>query len=51
VIEQHGIDNEGRVVGAHRATGVRPRFCDRLERIGLSLGPEIFDPSRRTRTR
>jgi pilus assembly protein CpaF len=44
--EQQGIDKDGWVLGFHRATGVRPKFTDRLIRAGIELGPEIFDPSR-----
>jgi pilus assembly protein CpaF len=47
VFEQQGIDAEGRVVGFYRATGIRPKFSERLERAGIHLGPEVFDPSRR----
>jgi pilus assembly protein CpaF len=47
LFEQQGVDEQGRVRGYHRATGVRPRFCERLERAGIQLPPELFDPSRR----
>jgi pilus assembly protein CpaF len=47
VFEQQGIDEQGRVRGYHRATGVRPRFSERLERAGIHLQPELFDPSKR----
>ncbi len=47
VFEQEGIDNDGRVIGFHRATGVRPRFSERLVRAGIHLGREVFDPSLR----
>jgi pilus assembly protein CpaF len=45
--DQEGIDAEGRVVGFHRATGVRPKFTERLARAGIHLGSEVFDPSKR----
>jgi pilus assembly protein CpaF len=45
--DQQGIDAEGRVVGFHRATGVRPKFTERLAQAGIHLGSEIFDPSKR----
>ncbi len=45
--DQQGIDAEGRVVGFHRATGVRPKFAERLARAGIHLGSEVFDPSKR----
>jgi pilus assembly protein CpaF len=47
VFEQQGIDEQGRVRGYHRATGVRPRFSERLERAGIHLPTELFDPSKR----
>jgi pilus assembly protein CpaF len=47
VFEQQGIDEHGRVRGYHRATGVRPRFSERLERAGIHVPPELFDPSKR----
>jgi pilus assembly protein CpaF len=45
--EQQGVDKDGRVRGFHRATGVRPRFSERLERAGVHLPQELFDPSRK----
>jgi pilus assembly protein CpaF len=47
VFEQEGVDTDGRVRGFHRATGVRPRFSERLERAGIHLSRELFDPSRK----
>jgi len=43
--QQDGIGQDGRVRGFHRATGIRPKFTDRLLRAGIQLGPEIFDPT------
>jgi pilus assembly protein CpaF len=51
LFEQEGIDQQGRVVGVHRATGVRPKFTERLLRAGIDLGPEIFVPSRQKAVR
>jgi len=45
VYEQEGVDQDGRVLGFHRATGVRPKFTERILRMGIHLGPEAFDPS------
>jgi pilus assembly protein CpaF len=45
VYEQEGVDQDGRVLGFHRATGVRPKFTERILRMGIQLGPEAFDPS------
>ena len=43
VFEQKGVDNDGRVVGTHRATGVRPRFAERLAQAGVNLSREVFE--------
>ncbi len=51
VFEQQGIDADGRVHGFYRATGIRPKFSERLERAGIHLGPEVFDPARREAVR
>jgi pilus assembly protein CpaF len=29
-------------MGRFRATGIRPRFYDRLQACGITLSPEIF---------
>ncbi len=42
--EQTGVDSEGRVKGAFRSTGIRPRFAERFESLGISLAPNIFSP-------
>jgi pilus assembly protein CpaF len=47
LFEPEGIDKEGRVLGFHRATGVRPKFAERLASTGIHLDPTVFDPSRR----
>src|SRR5499427_2887638 len=41
--ERHGLDQAGRVRGAFRASGIRPRFADRLATAGCRLRPAIFD--------
>ena len=51
LFEQQGIDADGRVIGFFRATGIRPKFVERLERAGIHLGPEVFDPARRQAVR
>src|SRR5438445_2466481 len=39
--ERTGVDREGVVIGRFRATGIRPRFAERLKAHGLQL-PRIF---------
>jgi pilus assembly protein CpaF len=43
--EKQGIDDEGKVVGRFRPTGIRPRFADRLRIAGIFLPLEMFDES------
>jgi len=33
--EQRGVDKDGRVLGDYRATGVRPKLLERIERHGI----------------
>ncbi len=42
VFERTGIDESGRVRGCFQATGIRPRFTDRLATAGCRLQPSIF---------
>ncbi len=44
--EQTGVDRDGKVLGHFSATGVRPRFADRLKMYGVELGDDTFDPDR-----
>jgi pilus assembly protein CpaF len=42
VFEKRGIDQDGKVMGVFRATGVRPKFVDTLYEAGIQLGTEMF---------
>ena len=42
-----GIDDEGKFRGELKATGIRPRFVDRLAERGVRIPPEIFAPGGR----
>ena len=44
--QQQGVDKDGSVMGTYKATGVRPRFVDRLRVHGIKLPDAIFDPAR-----
>lgn len=44
--EQTGVAADGTVQGHFRATGIRPKFVDRLRTRGVDLSDELFDPSR-----
>jgi pilus assembly protein CpaF len=39
--ERTGVDREGKLTGRFRATGIRPRFSERLKACGIQL-PRIF---------
>jgi pilus assembly protein CpaF len=41
VYEREGMDND-RVLGHFRATGIRPRFSDRLKSYGIDLSSLLF---------
>ena len=43
--ERMGVREDGVVLGGFRATGLRPRFSEQLETSGISLSPDIFEPS------
>ncbi|NVD97147.1 CpaF family protein [Massilia sp. BJB1822] len=45
--KQTGMDKDGTVQGHFCATGIRPRFCERLRAFGLHLADELFDPNHR----
>jgi pilus assembly protein CpaF len=47
IFEAKGIGPSGEVLGHHRATGVRPRFAERLAIAGIRLDAATFDPSQR----
>src|SRR3954471_24979336 len=39
-----GVDEHGRFKGHLKATGVRPKFAEKLADLGIRLGPEVFQP-------
>jgi len=45
VFEKLGIDVGGRVLGRFKATGVSPKFVERLKKAGIALPPNIFEHS------
>jgi pilus assembly protein CpaF len=44
--EQSGVDHDGKVQGHFCATGVRPRFVERLRTFGMPVPEDAFDPDR-----
>lgn len=46
VYEQTGVAEDGTVLGHFKATGIRPRFVERLRVHGINVPDELFDPTR-----
>jgi pilus assembly protein CpaF len=44
--EQTGVDLDGKVQGRFCATGVRPRFAEKLKMFGVPVPEDTFDPDR-----
>ncbi|WP_434718331.1 CpaF family protein [Paraburkholderia sp. A1BS-2L] len=40
-----GVDKNGKVCGHFCATGVRPKFSDRLQAFGVAVPDNVYDPS------
>ncbi len=45
VFEKQGIAPNGRVIGQFLATGIRPKFADKLKASGISLPANLFEHS------
>lgn len=43
---QTGVDENGVIQGHFHATGIRPKFTERLKMSGVLLRDELFDPTR-----
>jgi pilus assembly protein CpaF len=46
IFDQTGVAPDGIVQGNFRATGIRPKFIERLRTRGIAISDEIFDPTR-----
>jgi pilus assembly protein CpaF len=42
LFERVGVNTDGKVTGRFRATGVRPKFSERLKAAGIELAPHLF---------
>ena len=42
LFEKSGINESGRITGRFRATGIRPKFYDRLKAAGLHIPVSVF---------
>ena len=43
--EREGLDREGKVIGSFAATGIVPKFHERIRRRGLELDMEVYEPT------
>jgi pilus assembly protein CpaF len=46
IFKRSGISEEGQVLGQYQATGIRPKFADRLALAGIPLPADIFEEGR-----
>ncbi|MFO7983917.1 MAG: CpaF family protein [Desulfuromonadales bacterium] len=44
--KREGIDSEGKVRGKFRATGIRPKFAEKMEMAGFELSEDLFSPDK-----
>jgi pilus assembly protein CpaF len=47
VFEKQGVSSEGRLLGTFTATGIRPKFAERLKTVGFELPVDMFDQTTR----
>jgi pilus assembly protein CpaF len=47
--QQQTIDTEGRIRGRFVFHGVRPKFTEKFNAVGIEVRPDLFDPSRSLR--
>lgn len=45
-----GTEDDGRIRGEFRATGLRPRFIEEFADLGIAVSPLIFDPGKPLQT-
>lgn len=43
---QTGVDADGKIIGHFQASGIRPKFTERLRTFGIDLPDRMFDPTR-----
>src|SRR3954469_17022144 len=43
LFEKVGVNQDGKVIGRFRATGVRPKVCERLKASGIHLAADMFE--------
>jgi pilus assembly protein CpaF len=46
LFQQTGLDEQRKVHGTFKATGVRPKFVERFKALGIACDADIFDPEK-----
>ena len=46
LFQQTGLDDQRKVHGEFKASGVRPKFVERFKALGIACNPDIFDPEK-----
>ena len=49
LFEKQGVSPAGRALGTFTATGIRPKFADKLRASGIDLPPHMFEQTHRLR--
>jgi len=47
LFEKHGVSPDGRTLGTFTATGIRPKFAEKLKASGFDLPPNMFEQTSR----
>ena len=47
LFEKHGVSPEGRTLGTCTATGIRPKFAEKLKASGFDLPANMFEQTSR----
>jgi len=45
VFEKQGVGSDGRILGSFTATGIRPKFAEKLKASGITLPANLFEQS------
>jgi pilus assembly protein CpaF len=43
VFEKQGVSADGRILGTFTATGIRPKFAEKLQASGITLPANFFE--------
>jgi len=43
VFEKKGVASDGRILGTFTATGIRPKFAEKLKASGITLPADFFE--------